>query len=43
MADSRVEHSFSTATSCLKLKASSDTSTQPSYLVRASKAMFGVT
>ncbi len=41
MADSRVEHSFPTAASCLKLKASSDTSIPPPYLVRASKAMFG--
>ena len=41
MADSRVEHSFPTAASCLRLKASSETSIPPPYLVRASKAMFG--
>lgn len=39
MADSRVEHSFPTAASCLRLN--SETSIPPPYLVRASKAMFG--
>ena len=44
MADSLVEHSFLTAAArlCLRLKASSETSILPPYLVRASKAMFGV-
>ena len=41
MADSRVEHSFPTAAACLRLKASSETSILPPYLVIVSKAIFG--